>query len=209
MTSWLDITAPLDDALPHWPGSVGFRRSTKERQEDGDRVIDSTITLDVHCGTHIDAPAHYRAAGSTVDGTPLDSMIGGAEVIDVLDPVVTAAVLERHAPGDAQRLLLRTTNGSRWPQAPSFDESFVGLDESAAQWCVDRGLLLVGIDYLSVQSGTASAQTHRILLDAGIVVLEGLDLRGAAAGRYELLSLPMSIAGAEGAPVRALLRAAE
>lgn len=209
MTSWLDITAPLDDQLPHWPGSAGFRRATKERQEDGDRVIDSTITLDVHCGTHIDAPAHYRAAGLTVDHTPLDAMIGKADVIHVLDPVVTADVLERHAPADAERLLLRTSNGSRWPHAPSFKRDFVGLDESAAQWCVNRDLRLVGIDYLSIQSRRASAQTHRILLDQGIVVLEGLDLREATAGRYELLSLPMSISGAEGAPVRALLRTTE
>jgi arylformamidase len=163
--------------------------------------------MDVHSGTHVDAPLHFLDGGATVDELGLAPFIGSAVVID------TGAALEINAevlsaasiPPDAQRLLLHTANSSQ--QTPvSFREDYAALTLDGAQWLVDTcDLQLVGIDYLSIQRFTESSDVHRMLLGAGVAILEGLSLKDVVSGPYELVCLPLRLIGVEGVPARAIL----
>jgi arylformamidase len=117
-------------------------------------------------------------------------------------------VLESLAlPADVQRLLLKTRNSLLWRSGiQEFDPNFVALTAEAAQWVVDRGMAVVGIDYLSIQRFADGPATHQILLGAGVVVIEGLDLSQVEPGNYELFCLPLKLKGVEGAPARVILK---
>jgi arylformamidase len=163
----------------------------------------------VHTGTHVDAPAHFVAGGTTVEKMPMDVLMGPAYVADLGDTdIIDAGDLERAGvPLGVERLLMRTRNSRMWHDQvrSDFREDFVGLAAGGAQWIVERHIRLVGIDYLSIQPFGAPADTHIILLGEAIVILEGLDLSGVRCGAYELCCLPLKLVGAEGAPARAVL----
>ena len=110
-------------------------------------------------------------------------------------------------PSGIVRLLLRTRNSELWSvKIPEFKKDFVALTHDAAQWIVDKGIRLVGVDYLSVQRFYDDSRTHQILLGADVIALEGLDLSEVKPGFYELICLPLKLVGAEGAPTRVVLR---
>jgi arylformamidase len=167
----------------------------------------SEIRLDVHTGTHVDAPTHFLAAGTTVDALPLDRLVGAAIVADVpTEGSVGPECLESLAlPTNVRRVLLRTRNGELWTR-PAFEPDYTALSGDGARWIVQRGIQLIGIDYLSIQRFGDPPDAHRVLLEAGVVILEGIDLRRATPGEYELLCLPLRLSGAEAAPARAVLR---
>ena len=178
----------------------------------GDAVNDSDLFMNVHTGTHIDAPLHHLQSANGADSLPLIAMIGEAWVIDVSgfrDVDVTA--LERAWPvKPVSRVLLKTRNSQLWQSGHSeFVQDYAALTETTGEWLVTRGIRLVGIDYLSIQRFSDSTMIHKILLGAGVVVLEGLDLSSVVGGRYELLCLPLKLIGADGAPARAVLREIE
>lgn len=205
----IDISVAVEDGMPIWPGSVGVSLTWTKRLENGDRSNNSHLDCDVHVGTHIDAPLHFLQGGTAVEATPLDALIGPAYVADLQGvAVITAPDLdELSLPSGIQRLLLRTHNSRLWTDNDRrFRTDFTALRPDAAQWVVDRGIRLVGVDYLSVQCYEDSPQVHEILLGAGVVIVEGLNLLEAPSGTYELLCLPMKLVGAEGAPARAILR---
>jgi arylformamidase len=159
----------------------------------------------VHTGTHIDAPLHHLPDGLSAADISLDALIGPAVVVDLSEiDVVTAETLERlNLSASTQRLLLRTRNSRLWVEGVrEFRTDYVALTADAAQWIVDHGIRLIGMDYLSVQRYHDGPETHLILLRAGVVIVEGLNL----AGEYELICLPLRLVGAEGAPARAILR---
>ena len=197
---------PLSDTTPVWPGSPGFTRSSHLSLARGDIANASLLRMDAHCGTHVDAPLHFDDSGAPIDDVGLGPLVGPAWVADLrghrkIDP----PLLESAAiPPGSERLLLRTDN-SFAPRLAPFREDFVALTADAAQWVVDRGLSLVGIDYLSIQRFTDDPETHLILLGAGTVVLEGLDLSAAEQGPWTLVCLPINVMGAEAAPARAIL----
>lgn len=207
MTGLIDISVPLDQRTPVWPDSDGFRAIRSRSIELGDTVNVTRLECDVHAGTHIDAPRHFLRSGATVDQLPLDVLVGPAVVADLSTcTTVTGADLESLTlPPGTQRLLLRTGNSGLW-RTPAFQTDYTALTADGAQWLADRGIRLVGIDYLSVEQFGTGHRAHTILLEAGIVILEGVDLTDAPAGHYELLCLPLRITGAEGAPARAVLR---
>ncbi len=195
--------------MPIWPGSVGVSLTWTKRLENGDSSNNSRLDCDVHVGTHIDAPLHFLPGGATAEATPLDALIGPAYVADLPEAeVITAADLDAlPLPSGTRRLLLRTRNSLLWAESDRrFRPDFTALKPDAAQWVVDRGIRLVGVDYLSVQCYREGPQVHEILLGAGVIIVEGLNLHQAPAGTYELLCLPMKLVGAEGAPARAVLR---
>jgi arylformamidase len=209
----IDISAPLRPGLVTWPGVVErFERREVASFDAGDGMRVSHLHLGAHAGTHIDAPSHFLPDGGGVETLPLDALIGPAHVIDVPAHLrrITSDVLDAAAvPGDAVRLLARTANSGWSTGTTTFDEHYVAFDAGAASWCVDRGIRLVGIDYLSVEPFDADSRgypVHRKLLGAGVVVLESLDLIDVPPGRYELSVLPLLIPGSDGAPARALLR---
>lgn len=175
----------------------------------GNAVNASHISCSLHTGSHIDAPLHHLAGGDSADALPLSSMIGPAFVGDFADAneIGPRELDSLNLPAGTVRLLCRTSNSQLWASVDRrFHDDFVAITPDGAQWLADRGVRLVGIDYLSVESFHAkSSDTHRRLLEAGVVILEGLDLRQATAGTYWLACLPWKLRGTEAAPVRAVL----
>ncbi len=201
-----DISRRLVPGMATYPGEPGPVLTPLKQMAAGDPANVSHLALGVHTGTHVDAPVHFIPGGASVEALPLAALCGPARVVPIRDPrAVTVAELERLALAGDQRLLFQTRNGQLWDH-PDFREDFVYIDPDAAAWLVARGVRLAGIDYLSVEAfGAAEPRTHRTLLAAGIVVVEGLDLRGVAPGQYELICLPLAVAWADGAPARAIL----
>lgn len=205
---WIDISVPLRNDMPVFTGDPPFHIGRVKTLAGGDVCNLSTMQLGAHSGTHVDAPIHFLEGGSGAEHVPLDALMGPAWVVDASTAgrTITAQDLERCAiPAGETRLLLRTPAVRLWDR-PDFDAGFVAPDASAAEWLVARGVRMVGIDYLSIAPFDAPIPTHRILLGARVVVVEGLDLRDAEPGPYELLCLPLRIVGSDGAPARALLR---
>jgi arylformamidase len=175
---------------------------------EGDVANVTQLSMDVHSGTHVDAPRHFIDHGATIEELGLDPFVGEALVCDVCPfREITASVLEAAGIADGtKRLLLRTVNSEqpdlfRMP----FDQDYAALTLDGAEWLARKNVRLVGIDYLSVQRYTESPDVHRVLLGAGIAILEGICLADIAPGPYELLCLPMRLVDVEGAPARAVL----
>ncbi len=209
MMDIIDISLPLSGGLPHWPGDPPFEHTFVERINDENDANVSKIATGVHIGTHVDAPLHFVKGGSTVERLSLDVLVGPALVVDLPGvEAVTADVLDGLGlPEGVVRLLFRTDNSALWSNmAAGFQEDFVALTADAAEWVVEKGIQLVGVDYLSVQRFHDGPETHQILLGAGVVIVEGMDLRAVTPGPYELICLPLKIVGSEGAPARAVLR---
>ena len=202
-----DVTVPLRAGMPTWDGEPGPDcRPIKRIGVDGEAAQVSLLTVGTHCGTHVDAPAHFIPGGAGADALPVEALLGQCRVVELdARPLIEPADLARAATG-ASRILLKTVSGHFWDD-PIFRRDFVALSPDAARWLVQQGVLLVGIDYLSVDPYDAEpAAAHLTLLGAGVVILEGLDLRHVPPGDYDLSALPLSLAGADGAPARVVLR---
>jgi arylformamidase len=207
MPHLIDITRPLDERLAPWPGDAPFRRESRQ-ESVGDRVCRvSTVSLGLHLGTHLDAPAHLSGgAGPTVDQIALELLVGPARVVDARGLRCIGPELIRAQPDCPPRILLRTDSSDR----PQDVHDYVWLAAEAAEALVSRACLLVGLDSPSPDPpDSPDLPAHRCLLDAGVILLEGLDLHAAPPGDYELICLPLALAGAEAAPVRAILRSVE
>ncbi len=205
----IDISLTLHPDLPVWPGDAPVMLERVRSIAEGNTSNDTRLRCSVHTGTHVDAPCHFLENGTSADQLPQDVLVGPAAVVAIEDTEVITPndLMDRNLPGDTRRLLIRTPNSELWSD-PShrFHRDFVALNPAAAQWVVDQGIRLIGVDYLSVQRySDTNAATHRILLKAGVVIVEGLDLRGVRPGSYELMCLPMKLAGSDGAPARAIL----
>jgi arylformamidase len=210
-SGWVDVTATLDPATtPIYEGDAPMRFEFLKDMRKGDPLTLSAYSLGAHSGTHIDAPMHFVPGGASIDRVPLEPLIGPARVIDIPDHVqaVDAAELNRHQWRGAQRVLFRTRSSRRgWMKSPAFHRDFAYIAPDAAQLLADAGVQLVGIDYISAERfGAPAPLTHRILLGRGIPIVEGLALGEVPAGEYDLIVLPMKVAGHEGAPARAVVR---
>jgi arylformamidase len=202
-----DVTVRLKDGMVTWDGEPGpVCRPIKQIGVGGEPARVSLLTVGTHCGTHVDAPAHFIPGGAGVDALPLEALVGPCRVVEVkATPLIRPADLDATAVG-ARRLLLKTRSGALWDE-PVFRRDYVALAPEAADWLVAHGVLLVGIDYLSVDPYDADPfAVHLTLLRAGVVVLEGLDLRQVPPGAYDLAALPLKLDGADGAPARVVLR---
>lgn len=203
-----DITLTITPALPVWPGDPPVRLTQPSHLERGDICTITRLDMGAHTGTHLDAPAHFIRGGATAESLSLDVLIGPALVVDARGRGhVTANVLETLViPPGVQRLLLHTDNSAIWQRGEmAFVEQFTAIAADGAQWLVDHGIRLVGIDYLSVGSFDDGIPTHQILLDAGVIAVEGLNLSAIEPGDYQLICLPIKLGGSDGAPCRAVL----
>lgn len=203
-----DITLTITPTLPVWPGDPPVRLTQPSHLERGDICTITRLDMGAHTGTHLDAPAHFIRGGATAESLSLDVLIGPALVVDARGRGhVTANVLETLAiPPGVQRLLLHTDNSAIWQRGEmAFVEQFTAIAADGAQWLVDHGIRLVGIDYLSVGSFDDGIPTHQILLDAGVIAVEGLNLSAIEPGDYQLICLPIKLGGSDGAPCRAVL----
>jgi arylformamidase len=203
-----DITLTISPDLPTWPGDPGVELVRVEKIEDGSNANVSRVDMGVHTGTHVDAPFHFLQDGTTVDKINLSLLTGRAYVLHLPDvEVITAAVLEEaQIPPRTRRVLFKTRNSDLWVnEEPDFHTDFVGLSEDGAEYLVRRGVKLVGVDYLSIAPYKNSRPTHEKLLEAGVVIVEGLDLSEVSQGRYTIYCLPLKLANSDGAPARAIL----
>ncbi len=210
MTRFYDITLPIDEGMVIYPGNPEVGVEPVSRISQGDVANVTRLVMGSHTGTHVDAAHHFIDGAQTVDRLPLDRLIGPAVVLRIPDDVtaIDAHELRRHG-GDgeiAPRVLLQTRNSALLDH-DHFDRSFAYLTGDGAEYLADAGALLVGIDYLSIEGyGADDHRTHLTLLEREIVVLEGIDLRRVPPGRYELICLPIKVAGGDGAPARVVLR---
>lgn len=208
---YIDISMPLTADTPVWPGDPTPRITLDASLESGDYVNTTRLDISAHTATHIDAPRHVIAGGAGVESIRPNILVGQCHVADFtpLPPgsVISASALEAaRVPQGVTRLLLKTGNSRRIADAKgAFLEDFVALDDSACEWIVSRGMVLVGIDCHSVTPFARPIPGHVALLGAGIVVLEGLSLIGVDEGEYALICLPLLIPGSDGAPARAIL----
>jgi arylformamidase len=204
-----DISLTIAEDLPVWPGDPKIEIKKISQIEDGEDANVTHLSSCVHIGTHVDAPDHFLGNHQTVEKLPLDLLVGPAYVVelDVIGQISAANLHKAAIPEGTRRLLFKTTNSQVWEQAyGDFKEDFIALQADAAAVLVERGVEVVGVDYLSVAPFDDPAPTHRILLEAGVLVIEGLNLAGIEAGEYRLYCLPIKIKGSDGAPARVLLQ---
>jgi arylformamidase len=208
-----DVSVPVSAETPTYAGDPGVELEQWAALARGDAANVTLLHFGAHTGTHVDAPSHFIEGAAKVDAVPLDVLIGPARVVEIPQDVraVSADHLSALDLEGVTRLLLRTRNSNFWADtAAGFRRDYTYLEPDAAGALVERGVRLVGIDYLSIEKFNPDRHdTHLILLSRGVVILEGLDLREVAPGDYELICLPLKIAGGtgDGAPARAVLRA--
>jgi arylformamidase len=208
MNNWIDISVPLRNGMVAWPGDAPFERTSTLAIASGDACNLSQISTTAHIGTHMDAPRHYLANGAGMETMPIAASIGRARVIEIQDPeVIRSSELEPHRLAKGERVLFKTANSARCWKTDHFQEKYIYIAPEAARYLAGRGVQTVGVDYLSVGGfDDTGPETHRILLQAGIWIIEGLNLEHVEPGEYELVCLPLKIVGGDGAPARAVLR---
>jgi arylformamidase len=210
-----DVTVPLSNELPTYPGDPGVQIGDWRSLANGDSANVSVVNFGAHTGTHVDAPAHFIEGAAKIETLPLDSLIGECVVVEAPEDrvVIDEEFVTAHVPHGAARVLFKTRNSAFWnEQPPQFHSDFSHLDVGAATWLGDQGARLIGIDYLSIERFKSPGHpTHLALLSKGIVILEGLNLSGVAPGKYELICLPLRLRSklGDGAPARAVLRTLE
>jgi arylformamidase len=204
----VDISLPISPQLPVWPGDPAVQIEKLASISEGADANVSKISCGVHMGTHVDAPYHFIDSGQGIETLALEVLVGPAYVLDLIGAeVINDSVLDgADIPEGAERILFKTRNSMYWATGiKSFQEDFVAVDLSGAEWLVEHGIKLVGVDYLSVAPFDAGVPTHETLLRHGVVIVEGLDLSSVEAGWYDLACLPLKIIASDGAPARAVL----
>jgi len=204
-----DVSVPISGKLVTFPGDPKPEFEFVKRIGEGASANLSRISMGSHTGTHVDAPMHFADGAKTLDQVDIEVLVGPAVVLDMTGrDVITKEDLASKDLHGVERLLFKTDNSKLW-EDPKFHEKFTHIDAEAAEYVVGLGVKLVGVDYLSVEKPrTREHATHHAFLDAGVVIIEGLDLRDVPPGDYELFCLPLKVAGAEAAPARVILRRA-
>lgn len=212
MPTYYDVSVPLSNELPTYPGDPGVQIGDWRSLSKGDSANVSVVNFGAHTGTHVDAPAHFIEGAAKIESLPLDALVGEAEVVEVPENhlvVDEEFVAARVKPGTT-RVLFKTRNSAFWNESqPQFHTDFTHLNLQAATRLIEQGARLVGIDYLSIEKFRSPGhETHLALLSKGVVILEGLNLSEVPAGRYELICLPLRLRShlGDGAPARAVLR---
>ena len=206
-----DVSLVLRPDMVTWLGEPAPRIEPLRRIAKGDTANVSVVTISDHAGTHVDPPLHFIEAGNTADKLPLDALIGPCVVVAFDGPGHVSGEWLAHAelPARTERILFKTPNSAGWgdPKA-AFTREFTTINASAARWCVDHGIKVVGVDYLSIEPQgpeKAGYPVHKTLLAADVVIIEGLDLRSVVPGQYELVCAPLKILNGDGAPARVFL----
>jgi arylformamidase len=203
---YYDVTMTITEDMVTWPSDGPVKVVRERSMADGERLNQSRLEMSAHTGTHIDAPLHFVDGAGGIETIHPEILMGSALVVEVPGAVeIGASHLEGAGiPEGTRRLLLKTDNQKLFARS-TFDEGYSFLSEEAAAYLVSRKVGLVGIDYLSIARYGQGDAVHRALLSSGVVIVEGLDLRGVPAGIYNMTALPLKIAGCDGAPARVIL----
>jgi arylformamidase len=207
---WIDITLPIHNAMVCWPDDPPTVVQRFRDAEKGDPVTMSQMSLISHIGTHIDAPLHFIQRGATIDSMPLGVGVGPARVIEISDPEsVKLEEVKAHRIRKGERILFKTSNSARVYKTDDFVRDYVYISPEAAHFLADKNVRLVGLDYISVGSilrPESLGETHKALLGGGVWILEGLNLQGVEAGRYQLICLPIRLEKGDAGIARAILK---
>jgi arylformamidase len=207
-TEWIDISITIKDKMIGWPGEseVNIRRDTNI--SSGDTANLTHLDMSAHTGTHMDAPLHFIENGNDISKMPLSAVIGEARVLEINNvDVIEVKDLEEYNIKKDERILFKTKNSNLNWYDELFNEDFVHLSTKAAEYLAGLGVRTIGIDYLSISGYKKNeVRVHRAILEAGIWVIEGLNLTGVNPGKYELICLPLKILDGDGAPARAIIR---
>ena len=201
-----DISQTLRPALPVWPGDTAFSHRARWSMDDGSPVNVAAFETTVHAGAHADAPLHYHAGGASAAEVGLDAYLGPCQVVDATGcgETLTRAFVERALPAPLERVLFRTF--ARFPH-DVWPEAFTAVAAGAIDYLASRGVILIGVDAPSLDpQASKTMDAHQAVLAADMRVLEGLVLDDVPPGRYELVALPLKLAGLDASPVRAVLR---
>ena len=205
-----DVSVLMSGEIPTWPGDPGISIKQYKSMARGDRSNVTHLDMGAHTGTHIDAPFHFEADGIGIDQLPLDVLLGPCHVYDLteLSESIDLPTLKNLDLEGVTRVLFKTRNSIWWKNGDrQFHTDFVYLSHAGAQFLLERGVKLVGIDYLSIEKyKSPDHATHHALLRKEVIIIEGLNLTEVPAGDYELIALPMRLKGADGAPTRVVLR---
>lgn len=212
-----DISVPISNQLPSWPGDPGIQIDRTLDLNHGDPATVSFLKMGSHTGTHVDAFSHFKPDGLSLDAMDLSRYVGRVLVVEIEDPEkITLGELQRNPSfldlRKAERVLFKTINSRKHWHTQPFNEQFCHLNPHAADFLIELGVKLIGIDYLSVEGFHAKtlyeeeAPTHHRLMNAGVYIVEGLNLNGIKPGWYEMVCLPMKIVDGDGAPARVILR---
>lgn len=208
MNQLIDITVTINPDLPIWPNSPGYSIRALQNINEINEANVSYLSLEVHTGTHIDAPLHFIKGGKDTSSIGLDTLIGLCQVIEINDvDTIEANDLEKCLGEDPlPRILIKTNNSKTdWPRN-NFIENYVAISKEAAEWLVLHNVKLVGIDYLSIQKFNHNTETHKVLLKNEVVIVESLDLSNVKPAKYNLVCLPLKIDGLEAVPCRVILQ---
>lgn len=205
-----DVTIAVSEVVPTFPGDPTVKIDVCAAIANGDPANVSQICLGVHTATHVDAPNHFIEGTRKVDELDLYKLVGECQVIELTEDVMAIEPQHVENLNGVERVLFKTRNSHFWNEPEKgFRTDFTYIEPSAAKILVEKGVKLVGIDYLSVEKfGAKTFDTHYTLLEKEVVIIEGLDLREVPAGNYELFCLPLKIVGGagDGAPARTILR---
>jgi arylformamidase len=205
VSQWIDISQPLEEGVPVWPGDTPFSYRLTWSKEASGSVNVGQVTLSTHTGTHIDAPYHFDEKGQRVGELALDVYVGPARVLvrEGMERIGPEFFSDRDI-ADGERILIRT---GAWRDRSRFPETIPVIDPALAPWLKKRGVRLLGLDLPSVDPlDSKDLPAHHALASHGIYLLEGLVLDHVQAGTYELVALPLPLIQADGSPVRAALR---
>ena len=207
---WIDITLPVFSGSTVWPGDPEVKIEKMLQIKKGDICNTRHISAPVHLGTHVDAPLHFIDDGEGVDSLPISSLVGRARVIEIKNE--NEITVEEIAKEEIQKddiVLFKTINSDSYLHKQEFNEDYVYLSTGAAEYLVSLGISSVGIDYYSIAGINSNiVECHRILLNAAVTIIEGLDLSAVGPGLYDFVCLPIKIVGSDGAPARAIIRKA-
>jgi arylformamidase len=204
-TIW-DISPTISASIPVWPGDTPFDASPTWQIQDGCPVHVSRMTMTTHLGAHTDAPSHYDPAGRAIDAVDLAPYLGPCRVIHCIGvPTVAPQDIEGQLEGTPPRVLLRTYTAA--PQN-AWDPDFPAIAPETIALLASRGVILVGTDAASLDpQDSKTLDAHHAVRRHGLAILEGVVLDAVPPGDYELIALPLKLAGMDASPVRAILRA--
>ncbi len=201
----IDISWPISEGMTAYKDkkTVTF---TAKKEFDRDKARETLLTLNAHSGTHIDAPSHFLQDGGTIDQLNLESVCGPCLVVDCTSVTehITADDLKDVEIAPGMIVLFKTKNSEKSPENP-FDPAFIYLEKSGAEYLASQKVKAVGIDYLGIERNQPDHETHTILLEKHIPIIEGLRLGEVTPGQYQLFCLPLALRGLEAAPARAIL----
>jgi arylformamidase len=206
----IDASLPIGPELLVWPGDPPVSVVPRLQLANGDPANVSELRMGTHTGTHVDPPNHFVEGATAIDRVPLEVLYGPVVVADTrhLGRPIDPSDLDALAiPEGTERFLLRTSSSELWRSFPvTFPDDYACLTPDAANWVVEHGIRLVGVDFLSVeQKGAEGHPVHHILLENGVVIVEGLNLGDVEPGDYTLACLPLKIVGGDGGPARVIL----